>query len=121
MKRRLFLSRLAVASSAVAALSVGVCASDHQVMLIGHEYKWQFEVNGSTEDCRKFVEAFQTHLWPEWKTHPNAMARQVLQKCYASWPPGVGRVSKEGKQCQEALQKTLAQFGNQVHVVKYGM
>lgn len=115
MKRRSFLSCSAVALSAVAEMSVVGVAKDC-VSLVGYQHNGYFEVNGTTEDCRKFVESFQTNLWPEWRTHSNDMARRVVENCFAKWPAGVGRVSNDGKQCREALQKTFAQFGNQIRM-----
>jgi hypothetical protein len=100
MKRRLFLG--ATLSLALAGLS--------STVLTGTQHTYYFEVQGPTEKCRDFVIAFQTHLWPEWRTHHDDLGRVAMANCFKSWPPGVGRVYSNDKLCQEALRKTLEQF-----------
>ena len=113
MRRRLFLSRSAIALSAVVALSVAGISKGPTVSLVGCQRTGYFEVCGSPEDCQKFVEAFQTQLWPEWRTHSDGSARRIMRQCATIWREGLGLVSTSGKECRESLRRTLEQFGSQ--------
>ena len=106
MKRRLFLRRAASFFALAQVASFGSASE-----LCGSRHEGYYEVSGSPEQCQRFVEAFQTHLWPDWRAHKNDSARKQMLKCAELCRSGFGRVSTSGRQCRDALLKTLVDFG----------
>lgn len=106
MKRRSFLGSL-TAMASMFCMNVGFSSGSR---MTGVQKNGFFEVNGSPEDCQAFAEAFQTNLWPEWRTHSNDIARRIMRQCESLHRTGCARVSSHGKQLEEALGKTLNQF-----------
>lgn len=39
------------------------------------------KLTGSPDDCQKFTEQWQTHVWPDWRTHENSGAREQMAAC----------------------------------------
>lgn len=67
-------------------------------------------LKGNPDDVRDFCEAYQTNLWPEWRTHKNDMARRQMKQMRPSLAAGLGGVSVGDRQQSAAYVKTLAEW-----------
>lgn len=70
-------------------------------------------VTADPSDVERFCLAYQDALWPDWRTHANAYARDTIAKIMSSrqWQQGHGLVDVTHSQQRHAFFATCSTFG----------
>ena len=78
LDRRTFLGAMA-ASLIPASVDLALGVSGPQLKVLVDRYNGVATLDGPPEHVMKFVEAYQTALWPDWRTHKSGAARLQIK------------------------------------------
>lgn len=85
MRRRFF-----TAPAAVAAMAGLGFVKARPSLLVHEQNAFTVRVSGTADEIAKFQDAYQTHLWPDWKTHKLDTARRQVAHFQNAWANGYG-------------------------------